>query len=290
MYGLLLAARLLYLPGGLLVYCVGVALGRGGGAPGAIACGALVVVLVHVLTHFVNDAEDVVTDERTAAPTAFYGGSRAIQRGLVTPRRLLRASLWLAAAVAGLAGLLVAFGDWGGAGLALAMMGLGYAYSGRPFTLGRRGLGEVDAALVMGVLVPLAGAHAAGGVTPTLWAVLPVFFFEIVLGRLCTAYPDLAADRDTGKRTLPVILGPRGSAAGFGLAAVLIAVLGQWTAAALPHPTWQRAATLVVALSGFGLAWLVGSGQAERRPTLLPMIGFPACGVHLFVLWASTIL
>jgi 1,4-dihydroxy-2-naphthoate octaprenyltransferase len=297
MRGLLIAIRPMYLGGGLLLFALGAALADGPRdlqalldlrAPRtlALALGTIVVVLVHVITHYVNDAEDVETDERSD-PTAFTGGSRAIQRGLVTPGRLLRVSAALGVATAAIAAFELARGDRVAAALYLAILFFGYAYSGRPFMLGRRGLSEVDAALVMGVLVPLAGAHAAGGINRATWAAAGVLFVETVFARLCTAFPDLDADRETGKRTIPAIVGARGSVWVFAAVGLLVAGVGLALAPLLPSPAWQRARALGVALAALGGAWAIGSGLAKRRPLVMPLTGVVAYGFSQVVLLAT---
>jgi 1,4-dihydroxy-2-naphthoate octaprenyltransferase len=297
MHGLLIAIRPMYLGGGLLLFALGAVLAGGPralldllhpGAPHALALalGTIVVVLVHVITHYVNDAEDVETDE-LSDPTAFTGGSRAIQRGLVTPARLLRVSAGLAVVTAAIAAFELARGDRGAAALYLAILCFGYAYSGRPFMLGRRGLSEVDAALVMGVLVPLAGAHAAGGINRATWAAAGVLFVETVFARLCTAFPDLDADRDTGKRTIPAIVGARGSVWVFAAIAVLIGGVGLALAPLLPAPTWQRARAVGVALAALAGAGAIASGLARRRPSVMPLLGVTAYGFSQAVLLAT---
>lgn len=281
MRGFVVAARPRYLPGGLLPYALGVVLGRGAARPAAVFAGAAVVVFVHTVTHWVNDADDAETDALTASPTMFTGGSRAIQRGLVTPERLLRGARALSVAVLGIALLEVAVGDPIAAALHLAILGFGYAYSGAPFVLGRRGLGEADTALVMGVLVPLAGAHAGGGVSPVVWAVSALLFAETVVARLGTAWPDWEADRATNKRTLPVLLGRRRCAVAFAGAAALVALAGLLAAPSLPWPGWQRANAIAFASVAAIMAWLVGSGRAERRPIVLPLLGAGAWGASV---------
>ncbi len=286
MRGFVVAARPLYLPGGLLLYAIGVALGRGPRDGAAIAAGAVVVTVVHVLTHFVNDAADVVTDDRTASPTVFNGGSRAIQRGLVTPRELHLAAAALAALVLLLAAMEAAHGLPRLAALHLAILVLGYAYSGAPFAFGRRGLGEVVTALVMGVLVPVAGAEAAGGATAQTLALTLPLFAETAFARLSTAYPDLAVDRATAKWTLPAWLGERRASLAFGAVALAIAAAGLAVAPALPAPGWQRACALAVASAAALVAWLVGSGRAARRPILVPLVGLGVYGASLVVVLA----
>lgn len=272
MLGLLIAVRPLYLGGGLVLLAIGAALADGPRDARRLAIGAVVVVLVHVITHYVNDAEDVATDERSS-PTALTGGSRAIQRGLTTPARLLQVSAALAVIVALIGAAEIAAGDRLAGALHLAILLFGYAYSGRPFTLGRRGMSELDSALVMGALVPLAGAQAAGGINRAVGAAAGVLFVETVLARLCTAYPDLEADRATGKRTIPAMVGPRGSVVVFVLMGLLIAAVGWALAPLLPMPGWQRARALSVGGGALAGAAAMASGLAARRRVVMPVIG-----------------
>lgn len=288
MRGLWVAVRPLYLAGGLVLYAIGAAVGEGTPDTLALALGALVVVLVHVITHYVNDAEDVATDARSE-PTALTGGSRAIQRGLVTPGRLLFVSAWLAAAVVAVAAFEAVRGDWLSAALHLAILVLGYAYSGRPFMLGRRGLSELDAAIVMGVLVPLSAAHAAGGIGRAAWAVALVLFVETIFARLCTAFPDLEADRATGKWTIPALLGVRGTAITFALVAALVVVAGVLVAPHLPRPPVQIGRALVVACTALFAAAAVLTGAASRHRLTAPVIGVLGYGVTQVVLLATAL-
>jgi 1,4-dihydroxy-2-naphthoate polyprenyltransferase len=284
LHGLFVSARLFYLGGGLALYALGALLGRGGGSAAALLLGGAVVTLVHLLTHFVNDAEDVDTDAQTLEPTALTGGSRAIQRGLITPAQLLRASAVLAVGVLGLVLAAALQGDFLGAALYLGMLVLGYAYSGRPFALGTRGLGELTAATVMGLLVPLAGAHAAGGITSEAWSVVPLLVLMTVFARLCTAYPDIAADRATRKWTVPALLGPRASAVAFGAVAVAIAVAG-----ALGSAPGGMLAAIAAGAAALVVAALVATGKVHRAPVVAPVLGTLGYGSGLLILAAAAL-
>lgn len=284
--GLLVAVRPLYIGGGLMPFVLGAVLAGGPRDPIALAAGSLVVLLVHVITHYVNDAEDVATDQLSEA-TAFTGGSQAIQRGLVTPATLLRASAVLAVGVVLIAAVALARGDRVSAALYLAILTGGYAYSGRPFTLGRRGLGEVDTALVMGVLVTLAGAQAGGGISLPTWALAGVLFAETFLARLCTAYPDLDADRATDKLTIPAILGAQRSVFAFVGVAVMIAAVGISLGPLLPAASWQTARALGAASGALACAALVMTGVARRKPVVLPLVGIATFGTSQAVLLSA---
>jgi 1,4-dihydroxy-2-naphthoate octaprenyltransferase len=288
MIGLLVAVRPLYLGGGLVLLAIGAALAGGPADWRRLGIGALVVVLVHVITHYVNDAEDVATDA-LASPTALTGGSRAIQRGLVTPAQLLRVSAVLAVIVALIGIAEIAAGDRLAGALHLLILLFGYAYSGRPFTLGRRGMSELDSALVMGLLVPLAGAEAAGGINVAAGAAAAILFVETVLARLCTAYPDLDADRETGKRTIPAMVGPRGSVVVFALMGAAIIAVGLALAPLLPAPGWQRARAIAVGAGALLGAAAMLSGLAARRRVVMPLLGVVVYAVSQAVLLGSAL-
>lgn len=272
MFGLLVAVRPMYLGGGLLLFVIGLATADGPMRIVPAALGLFVVALVHVITHYVNDAEDVATDN-LSAPTGLTGGSRAIQRGLVTAKTLFRVSAGLAVVVCVIAMIEVALGEFVAASLHLAILLFGYAYSGRPFMLGRRGLSEFDAALVMGFLVPLAGADAGGNINAAAWATSGVLFVETIFARLCTAYPDLDADRATDKRTLPAMVGRRGTIVVFVVVGIVIAVAGFFAAPWLPLPSWQYARAWVVAAFAMLCALAIATRFADEHRVALPVLG-----------------
>ncbi len=254
----------------------------------ALSIGMVVMLLVHVITHYVNDAEDVATDERSQ-PSPLTGGSRAIQRGLVTPAQLLGVSAVLAVVVVLIAAAEIATGDHLAGALYLAILFFGYAYSGRPFMLGRRGMSEVDAGLVMGVLVPLAGAHVAGGINRAVWAAAGVLFVDTMLARMGTAFPDLEADRETGKRTIPAMVGPRRSVIAFALLGLVVAAVGFALAPLLPEPDWQRARAVVGAAGGLLAAWAIASGAAARWRMLVPLVVMGPFGLSAAVLFTAAL-
>lgn len=291
MRGLILATRPAFLGGGIMNFILGAALAHTTSGTLdilALSLGITVVILVHVITHYVNDVEDVATDD-ISTPTPFTGGSRAIQRGMVTPALLLRVSAILGVFVALIAVTEFVMGDPIAGSLHIAILFFGYAYSGRPFMLGRRGLSEIDAALVMGLLVPLAGAHAAGGINSAALAAAVVLFVDTIPGRLGTAYPDLDADRDTGKFTIPAMVGRRGTIVVFVLAGIVSATVGIALAPFLPEPPWQRVRAISVAAIVFMGAGAIATGAAERRRTLVPFIGMGAYALSEIVLFVSAL-
>lgn len=285
MHGLLVSARLTYLPGGLLFYILGVFVGAGPIRWWQVVVGLVIVTLVHVLTHYINDAEDVATDNATTHPTVFTGGSRAIQRGLVTPRRLRVASAILALVTLALIAVVATLGNNPvAAGLFAAALFFAYSYSGRPLMLGRYGLGEVTAAGVMAVLVPVAGAATAGGYTRALWPLVALLFAQTFFARLCTAYPDIAADRATQKWTLTALVGERGSAVVFGIAAVANFLVGAVVATGQTSANARLTSGCIVALASTIIAILIATKRAQRKPVWVPMIGLGATAAALVII------
>ncbi len=284
LWGLIVSARFNFLSGGIALYAIGVLFGRGSARPLDVAIGIVAVSLVHIITHLVNDAEDVITDEQTSNPTLLNGGSRAIQRGLVTPAQLRWASLVLSVAVLVISIVAAILGQPLAALLFMAMLGLGYSYSGPPLMLGRHGLGELTAGLVMALFVPMAGALAAGGFTPGLWAVVPLLVAQTIFARFCTAFPDIEADRQTRKWTIPALAGPRGAAIAFAGIAAIILVIGLVVGPSLDAYAARRTSAIVVALAGFLIAALIATGRVERHPVIVPVIGFLAFGAGMVLI------
>lgn len=167
-------------------------------------------VLLHLSFNLLNDVLDhrQGIDEANLTPTPFSGGSRVIQRGLLGSDAMLglAVGLGLAGSALGITSALSA--GWPVLVLGLLGVGIGYAYSGAPFRLADRGLGEVAAALVFG---PLVTSGAAAVQSTSAW--LPALAVGLPLGASMAAFwmvkelPDAPWDARTGRRTLVVRLG-----------------------------------------------------------------------------------
>lgn len=172
--------------------------------------GLLLVWLVQLMTHYINEYCDLATDLATETPTRISGGSRILVDGMV-PKDMARiagiVSLLLAIFLAIAMILLLGAGKWS---LAFAGAGilLGWLYSASPLKLDSRGFGEVNIVLVSSFLVPgLSYYLQTSAINPQLLAIsAPVGLITFAL-TLATELPDLEADRATGKRTLVVLLG-----------------------------------------------------------------------------------
>jgi len=127
--------------------------------------------------------------------------------------------------------------------------------------LARTGLGEIAAGLGLGTL-PVAGAAfvQAGEIGPAaLAASVPAFFMTFNL-LLLNEFPDVEADVPGGRRNIVILLGRKGAAIVYVLAAVATpaSVIGGVTSGLLPAPC--LAAALPSALLARPLSW------AFRRP------------------------
>jgi len=178
---------------------------------GRVALGAVALALIHLGVNLWNDFWDerLGSDVRSHLPTAWSGGSRPTQRGLISPRRVLCASILLVVVGCGTGIYLVATG--GGHGVfwtGMVGVALGLGYSVPPARLAWRGWGEFAVGLAFGPVV-MFGAHwlVAGELTAAvLWVALGAGLMTALV-LLVNEFPDRAADRQAGKRTAVVRLG-----------------------------------------------------------------------------------
>jgi 1,4-dihydroxy-2-naphthoate octaprenyltransferase len=221
----LMAARPQTLPAGAAPVVLGAALAVYADVFAPLpALAALVgALLIQVGTNFANDYYDAVNGADTEDREGF---TRVTAGGLIEPRRVkyaMAATYGLAVAV----GLyLVAIG-----GVPILVVGLsgiaaGILYTGGPYPYGYYGLGDFFVFLYFGVVAVTgtyyvqAATAAAGSFPMTLPAgTVPL---DVVLASLAAAGPstailvvnnirDMETDRETGKRTLAVMLGYRWS-------------------------------------------------------------------------------
>ncbi len=174
-------------------------------------------VAVHAACNVLNDVGDESsgTDRQNVDRIYPYtGGSRFIQTGIMSASEMARLGITLLAlaAVAGLGlmilkGIIVLY-------LGLAGILLGVLYSLGPVRLSALGIGETAVGVAFGI-VPIAGAAWLQGATvdaTVLVFALPISFWVATI-LLINEVPDVSADSETGKKTLPVRIGLNGTAA-----------------------------------------------------------------------------
>lgn len=200
----------------------------------------IATVCVHAGANVLNDVGDETngTDRRnTARIYPYTGGSRFIQNGIMSTAGMLRLGMLLLA-VAGLLGALLLWLEgpvilvFGLAGVLLAVL-----YSLGPVRLNSLGLGEAAVGAGFGVLPVCGAAWLQSGMVDAdaLILSLPVAAWVTAI-LLINEVPDIDADAASGKRTLPVRIGRRGTAVVYlGLAAFAAGiVVWQTVAGALP--------------------------------------------------------
>lgn len=200
------------LPGGILAYALGAAMGywhEGAFDWAAAWAGLAVTEVTNLVAHYADEYADVDTDTITRR-TWFSGGSGVLPAGLVPTAWALRMAIGLAVLSVALTATLIVVGVLPAAVAWIVGLGLvcGWFYSMPPLQLERRGLGEPDNAFLGGILMPLMGYTVQTG-RPT-WAaalaLLPVFLVVLV-NLLGVHWADREADAAVGKRSLVVIVG-----------------------------------------------------------------------------------
>jgi 1,4-dihydroxy-2-naphthoate octaprenyltransferase len=183
------------------------ALADGRARPLPAAAALLAALLIQVGTNFANDLFDC---EKGADAPDRIGPQRAVQTGLVSAAGM-RAGMLAAFAAAALVGLyLVAVGGWPIAAIGALSIAAGIAYTGGPFPLGYRGLGDVTVFVFFGVVAVCGTYYVQALALPPV-----VVAASFPVGALATGVlvvnnvRDLETDRRAGKRTLAVRLGRR---------------------------------------------------------------------------------
>ncbi len=213
------ATRPKFYPASVLPVVAGTAWGvHAGGSFDVLlfALALIATVCVHAAANVLNDVGDESggTDrQNTDRIYPYTGGSRFIQAGIMESAGMARLgiSLLAIAAIAGLVLLLLK----GPMILALGLAGvlLTVLYSLGPVRLASIGLGELAVGIGLGVVPVVGAAWLQSGTidNPAILFSVPISAWVAAI-LLINEVPDIAADGATGKRTLPVRLGNRGTA------------------------------------------------------------------------------
>jgi 1,4-dihydroxy-2-naphthoate octaprenyltransferase len=169
------------------------------------ACALCCAFFIQIATNLFNDAIDF---KKGADTEKRIGPQRVTQSGLLSPRQVMAAA-YFCLGVAALSGIpLVLTGGWPIVGLGLVCLFLAYGYTGGPFPLAYRGLGDLFVLLFFG-LAAVGGVYflQTGRIDADSWVA------SIQIGLLATVLiainnlRDREGDRLVGKRTLAVRLG-----------------------------------------------------------------------------------
>ncbi|HLB26069.1 MAG TPA: prenyltransferase [Dehalococcoidia bacterium] len=257
----LLATRLPFLTATIVPILLGIAVAaRGGHFSWWLALLTLLGgAAIHIGLNTANDIFDALSgaDEANYTPTQFSGGSRVIQRGLVSLGQMC--ALSAGAYVIGISiGITLVLVRGSLELLAIGLLGVAISvfYTAPPLRLVHRGLGEVATAIGFGPLMVL-GAYVVQA-RELSWEAfvvsLPVAIL-IALVLYVNEIPDRDSDGSVGKRTLPARLGRVAVTRGFLVAALAAFAVVLFAAAfgVIPRPA-------VIALAALPLVWKVYRG------------------------------
>lgn len=176
----------------------------------AALAGAL---LLQVGANFANDVFDF---KKGADTTERLGPPRATQMGFVSARQML-IGMWVTFALAMAVGVyLVYVGGWPIVAVGLASIAAAIIYTGGPWPIGYHALGDVFVFVFFGLVAVVGTYYVQGGDIPALAiaAAVPVGC-TVTQILVVNNLRDIPTDRKTGKTTLGVILGDRGTRAWF---------------------------------------------------------------------------
>ena len=241
-------------------------------------CTFLSALCIQIATNFFNDALD--------------GKNGADGEGRTGPRRLTGSGDLSFAAVMSLGGVFllgaVIFGaflvmarGWPILAIGLPSLALAYGYTGGPFPLAYRGLGEIFVILFFGFVAVMGTVFVQTGIWPREAVLLgaQIGLLSAVLISV-NNFRDREEDARAGKKTLAVRFGPKFAAATIWAEIKVAAFLGiGWLV--LGHPLWSMA-SIPVFVIGMRIIWGVLTLPAGR-----PMNKLLALGAVELVLFAA---
>lgn len=234
-------------------------------------------LLIQIAVNFANDAFDGLSG---ADGPDRLGPTRAVAAGLISARALFIAT-GVVLALALMVGLWLSLrGGWPVFGLGLVSLVCALAYTGGPFPLAHKGLGDVFVVVFFGWFAVLGTAWVqvapvlakvpegvrfaftpGMGTSDAWWLGLPREWWVIATAVGLQAATiicvnnlrDLASDARVGKRTLAVRLGDRATRWYYGGLHAGATVL--WTAAALAWQPWLALPAVLAGVGGAALSY-----------------------------------
>ena len=231
-----------------------------------------------------NFANDVFDFKRGADTADRLGPPRATQMGFLSPREML-VGMWVVFGLAFLAGIyLVYVGGWPIVAVGLASIAGAIIYTGGPWPIGYHALGDLFTFVFFG-LVAVMGTYYVQACEITWLALIAAVPMgcTVTLILVVNNLRDIPTDSKTGKTTLGVVMGDRGTRRWF---AFLLAVALVVPATAVAYEVWWGwIATVVAAPFAWRLLRAIFRGTAGRA--LNPVLKETARFNLLFgVVWA----
>lgn len=255
----LLAARPRTLPAAIAPVMLGTAMAIADkhfawlAAAAAFSVALLLQIGVNLANDYFDYRQGIDTEDRLGPP-------RVAQSGLIPPKQV-RAGMALTLILSLIPGFyLLSVGGWPVLFIGLACIGAALAYSGGPFPLASHGFGDMFVFVFFG-LVAVCGTYyvQALRLTPMVWLMGAIEGLLITAILVVNNLRDIQTDRQSGKRTLAVIIGDRGSKVEY------LLLLG--AAYAIPVILW---------LSRHGSAWMI-----------LPLFSLPLALSLMRFIWKS---
>lgn len=252
----LLAARPKTLPAAIVPVWAGCVLGwktTGRFDAWLAACTVVGALAIQIATNFFNDA----IDARKGADTARrLGPQRVTASGLLSERAVMAAASFFLLLAAACGMVLYRECGWPIVVIGLPSLFLAYGYTGGPFPLAYRGMGELFVILFFGLVAVTGTVFIQTGGWP-IDALLLGGQIGLLSALLISInnFRDRDEDAQTGKRTLAVRLGPKAAAAVIWLEIKLAAFAGLlWLPLGQPY---FMLASLPVMLIGPRIIWVV---------------------------------
>lgn len=180
----------------------------------------------------------------------FTGGSRVIQKGLMSPRGVLTESI-ICYLLAGAIGAWLIY-ERGPTILWLGLIGAfsGFFYTAPPFKLVARGIGEIFIGLNFGILMTLGAYFVQTGHLSWIPVIAAIPVALLIAGVLyINEFPDYKADKEAGKSHLVVRLGRRRAATGYLVLLIITYASIIISAAYGAIPIWGLAAIITLPLA-----------------------------------------
>ena len=223
-------------------------------------CAALSASFIQIGTNLVNDALDF---QKGADTSERIGPQRVTQSGLLTSKQVMTGAVICFLVATALGVPLVMQGGWPIVAIGLVSIALAYGYTGGPYPLAYKGLGELFVVLFFGLIAVGGTFYLQAGFVDvdSLVAGVQVGFLATVLIAI-NNMRDAPQDKGVEKRTLAVRFGlnfARAEIAFFVIAPFLVGFY------------WSRAhfAAAVLPFLGFPLARRVLKGVMTNEPSPL---------------------
>jgi 1,4-dihydroxy-2-naphthoate octaprenyltransferase len=206
---------------------------------------------IQIATNFFNDAIDF---RKGADTEKRLGPQRVTASGLLTPKAVMAIALFLLGLASVCGYVLYQHSGWPVIAIGIPSLLLAYGYTGGPFPLAYRGMGELFVLLFFGVVAVAGTVFIQTGLWPAeAWLLgIQVGLLSCVLISI-NNFRDREEDASTGKRTLAVRFGP-GAAVALVWLEIKIAAFGGLAWIALGKPVLMLA-SLPVLLIGARILW-----------------------------------